>query len=88
MFTGRVYDRENHRSERFKLERHANDRREYELVHELLDRMILEDRLKRYQSAELAAFAVDELIRVLEAKGRADIEKLRPPMRFLRAGPV
>jgi serine/threonine protein kinase len=70
MFSRRVFDRENHRGERNMLGRGVADRREYELVHELLDRMIVEDPLRRYQNASIAVEAVRGLIQVLEAKGR------------------
>jgi serine/threonine protein kinase len=70
MFSRRPFDREDHRSDRNRLGRNLDDRREYELVHEFLDRMIVEQPAKRYQSAELVLHAVDQLTRVLEAKGR------------------
>jgi serine/threonine protein kinase len=67
---GRVFDREDHRSERNMLGRGLADRREQELVHELLDRMIILDPLLRFQSAELVTEAVRNLIEILEAGGR------------------
>jgi serine/threonine protein kinase len=70
MFSRKVFDRENHRSERNLLGRGLADRREYELVHELLDRMIVEEPHARYATASLALEAVTNLIQVIEAKGR------------------
>jgi serine/threonine protein kinase len=70
MFTRRAFDREKHRGDRNRLGRGVADRREFELVHELLDRMIVEQPLARYQSASLVVEAVRGLIQVLEAKGR------------------
>jgi serine/threonine-protein kinase len=67
---GRVFDREDHRSERNLLGRGLADRREHELVHELLDRMIVLDPLQRFQSAEPVTEAVRNLIEVIEAGGR------------------
>jgi serine/threonine protein kinase len=70
MLERRVFDRENHRSERNKLGRRVDDRREHELVHEFLDRMIVEDPVARYQGAAMVLEAAKQLILVLEAKGR------------------
>lgn len=67
---GRVFDREDHRSERNMLGKGLGDRREHELVHELLDRMIALEPLERFQSAELVVEAVRNLIEVMEAGGR------------------
>lgn len=67
---GQVFDREDHRSERNMLGRDIPDRREHELVHELLDRMITFDPLERYPSAALVAEAVKNLIAVIETGGR------------------
>ncbi len=70
MFSRRPFDREDHRSERNSLGKGLADRREYELVHQLLDRMIVHEPLSRYANAEVAALAVTGLIQVLEANGR------------------
>lgn len=70
MFSRRIFDRENHRADRNRLGRGLADRREFGLVHELLDRMIVEEPLARYQTASIVAEAVKGLIQVLEAKGR------------------
>jgi serine/threonine protein kinase len=70
MSSRRAFDRENHRGDRNRLGKGLADRREFELVHELLDRMVVENPLQRYQSASIAAEAVTGLIQVLEAKGR------------------
>lgn len=71
MFRGsRPFDREDHRSDRNRLGRDLTDRREFELVHQLLDRMIVADPAGRYQNATVAAEAVAALIRILEANGR------------------
>jgi hypothetical protein len=70
MFSRRPFDREDLRSERNSLGRGLADRREYELVHQLLDRMIVHEPLGRYANAEVAALAVTGLIQVLEANGR------------------
>jgi hypothetical protein len=70
MFSCRPFDREDHRSERNRLGNGLADRREYELVHQLLDRMIVHEPLSRYANAEVAALAVTGLIQVLEAHGR------------------
>jgi serine/threonine protein kinase len=67
---GKVFDRENHRAERNMLGRDVADRREHELVHELLDRMITFEPLERYQSAALVVEAVTNSIAVIEAGGR------------------
>jgi serine/threonine protein kinase len=68
--SGKVFDRENHRAERNMLGRNVADRREHELVHELLDRMIAFAPVERYQSAVLVVEAVTNLIAVIEAGGR------------------
>jgi len=70
MFSGKVFDRENHRSERNLLGKGLADRREYELVHQLLDKMIIENPVGRYQDGRVAAEAVAAFIRILEANGR------------------
>jgi serine/threonine protein kinase len=70
MFSGQAFDRENHRAPRYKLGKGLDDRREFELVHELLDRMILEQPLGRYQGAQMVVEAVTGMIEVLEANGR------------------
>ena len=70
MFSHQIFDRENHRADRYMLGRGLPDRREFELVHELLDRMIVEEPLKRYPSATVVVEAVTGLIQVLEANGR------------------
>ncbi len=67
---GSVFDRENHRADRFLLGRGVADRREHELVHELLDRMIVYEPSERYQSAVMVLEAVANLIAVIEAGGR------------------
>jgi serine/threonine protein kinase len=70
MFSHQIFDRENHRADRYKLGKGLPDRREFELVHELLDKMIVEEPLQRYQSATIVVEAVTGLIQVLEANGR------------------
>jgi serine/threonine protein kinase len=70
MFMRKPFDRENHRSERYKLGKDLADRREFELMHELLDRMIVQEPLNRYANASFVVTAVNGLIEVLEAKGR------------------
>jgi len=70
MFARRPFDREDHRSERNQLGRGLADRREYELVHQLLDRMVVHQPTTRYPSAEIATEAVIGLIQALEANGR------------------
>jgi serine/threonine protein kinase len=70
MFSRKIFDRENHRSERNKLGRGLGDRREFEVIHELLDKMIVEQPLARFQSASIVVEAVAGLIGVLEANGR------------------
>ena len=66
----RPFDREDHRSARNQLGKGLVDRREYELVHELLDKMIAHSPRARYRDAKVAAEAVTRLIRILEANGR------------------
>ena len=70
MFSRRPFDREDHRSERNRLGKDLADRREYELLHQLLDRMIVHEPFSRYGNAGLTAQAVTGLIQVLEANGR------------------
>lgn len=70
MFLRKPFDREDHRSARNKLGKDLADRREFELVHELLDRMIVQDPLARYANASFVVQAVNGLITVLKAKGR------------------
>jgi serine/threonine protein kinase len=71
MFPGsKPFDREDHRSERNRLGKGFADRREYELVHQLLDKMIVHTPADRYGNATLAADAVGALIRILEVNGR------------------
>ena len=71
MFPGtRPFDREDHRSARNQLGKGLVDRREYELVHELLDKMIVHNPGARFPDAKVAAEAVTRLIRILEANGR------------------
>jgi serine/threonine protein kinase len=70
MFSGQAFDRENHRVPRYTLGKGLGDRREFELLHELLDRMILEQPLGRFQSSQMIVEAVTELIGVLEVNGR------------------
>jgi len=70
MFSHQIFDRENHRADRYRLGRGLPDRREFELVHHLLDRMIVEEPLKRCQSATIVVEAVTGLIDVLAANGR------------------
>ncbi|HET6220137.1 MAG TPA: serine/threonine-protein kinase [Acidobacteriaceae bacterium] len=71
MLTGRVFDREDHRLERYKLEGENPSGVEYELVNQLLDRTIVADPIRRYLGAELLFAAVEGLTRVVLAKGRA-----------------
>jgi len=70
MFSEQMFDRENHRALRYRLGKGLADRREFELIHELLDRMIVEQPLSRYQGAQMVVEAVMGLIGVLEANGR------------------
>jgi serine/threonine protein kinase len=70
MFTGKRYDRENHRDEEFLVQRGYPDRREGELIHQLLDRMIVEEPTARYQNGALVREAIMGIIGVLEAGGR------------------
>jgi serine/threonine protein kinase len=67
---GRVFDRENHRSDRNLLGINVADRRQHELVHVLLDRMIAYEPSARYQSSVLVVEAVTNLIAVIEVGGR------------------
>jgi serine/threonine protein kinase len=71
MLTGNVFDREDHRLERYKLEGEDPGGVEYELVNQLLDRAIVADPMRRYLGVELLLAAVDGLIRVVLAGGRA-----------------
>jgi len=70
MFSRKHFDREDHRSERYRLGKGLTDRREFELVHGLLDKMIVYEPLSRYPNAGSAYDAVSGLIQVLEANGR------------------
>jgi hypothetical protein len=67
---GKIFDRENHRDDKYLLGRNLADRREFELVHQLLDKMIVYDPLQRYPSGESALEAVTNLITVIDAGGR------------------
>jgi serine/threonine protein kinase len=71
MLTGRVFDREDHRLERYRLEGEDPGGAEYELVNQLLDRTIVHDPMRRYLGVELLVAAVEGLIRVVLAGGRA-----------------
>jgi serine/threonine protein kinase len=66
----RIFDRENHRADKFKLGKNLSDRREYELIHELLDRTIIENPPERLEDGAVVLRAARELLRVLEGKGR------------------
>ena len=70
MFLRKPFDRENHRSARYSLGNGRTDRREFELVHEILDKMIVHEPLARYPSGTVVVEAVQGLMGVLEAKGR------------------
>jgi serine/threonine protein kinase len=67
---GRIFERERHREEGYVLRRDSVSP-EYELVNQLLDRMIVEDPSGRYLTAESAVTAVDGLIDVIRARGHA-----------------
>jgi serine/threonine protein kinase len=77
---GRFFERERHREERYVLGRDST-LPEYELVNQLLDRMIVEEPSGRYHTAESATVAVDGLIDVIRAGGHAI--GLRAPQRCM-----
>ena len=71
MLTGRVFDREKHRDDIWRLGRNDLPMPIYELVNQLLDRMIVADAWGRYQSARAVAEAVRGLLRIESAGGHA-----------------
>jgi hypothetical protein len=71
MLTGRVFDREKHRDEEWRIGRNDLPLPIYELVNQLLDKMIVADPWKRYQSAVSVAEAVRGLLRIEAAGGHA-----------------
>jgi tRNA A-37 threonylcarbamoyl transferase component Bud32 len=71
MLTGRVFDREKHRDEEWRIGRTDLPFPIYELVNQLLDRMIVADPWKRYQGAQVVAEAVRGLLNIEDAGGRA-----------------
>lgn len=71
MLTGRVFDREKHRHEDWRIGRADLPMPIYELVNQLLDRMIAADPWGRYQSALAVAEAVRGVLRIDSAGGHA-----------------
>ncbi len=69
MLSGQVFDRENHRDDRFRLGQHDPDAPEYELVNQLLDAAIVADPFQRVLGAEQLLGRVDGLISVVRAGG-------------------
>ncbi len=70
MLMGRVFDREKHRDDDWLFGRSDLPLPIYELVNQLLDRMIVADPWKRYQSATAVAQAVRGLLGIEAAGGR------------------
>jgi serine/threonine protein kinase len=71
MLTGKIFDREDHRLEQYKLENDDPAGPEYEPVNQLLDQAIVADSSRRYRDAESLTAAVDRLLSVVLARGRA-----------------
>jgi hypothetical protein len=71
MLTGRVFDREKHRDDAWRFGRAGLPLPIYELVNQLLDRMIVADPWKRYQSAVAVAECVRGVLRIDAAGGHA-----------------
>ncbi len=71
MLAGKIFDREDHRLEQYKLENRDLAGPEYELVNQLLDKAIVKDPLRRYLGAETLAAAVNGLVGVVLAGGHA-----------------
>jgi hypothetical protein len=71
MLTGRIFDREKHRDEPWVIGRADLPFPIYELVNQLLDRMIVADPWKRYQNSGAVAESVRGLLRIDAAGGHA-----------------
>jgi hypothetical protein len=71
MLTGRVFDREKHRNDDWRLGRADLPMPIYELVNQLLDRMIAADPWARYQNALGVAESVRGVLRIESAGGHA-----------------
>ena len=78
MITGRIFDREKHRDDSWQIGRNDLPIPIYELLNQLLDRMITPDPWQRYQSAILVAEAVRGLMRIASAGGHALGHEARP----------
>jgi serine/threonine protein kinase len=63
MLTGKIFDREKHREDEWRFGRGSLPLPEYELVNQLLDRMIAVDPSQRHQSAAVTLAAVEDLKR-------------------------
>lgn len=66
-----MFDREEHRSDRYRLGRSDESNQAYELLNELFDRTIVAEKSKRIQNAGSLLDEVDELIEVIEHDGHA-----------------
>ena len=71
MLTGRVFDREKHRDDEWRFGRSGLPLPQYELVNQLLDRMIAADPWQRHQSAAVTLAAVEGLMGVIDKGGHA-----------------
>lgn len=66
---GRMFDREQHRDDEYRLGQHDPGAPEWELVNGLLDQMIVAEPFRRTLSAEVLLLKVDGLISVIRAGG-------------------
>lgn len=72
MLSGKqIFDREEHRSDRYRLGRTDENNQAYELLNELFDRTIVAEKSKRTQNAGSFLEEVDKLIEVIEHDGHA-----------------
>ena len=67
MIAGRIFDREEHRTQRFDLTR-GQTAPDYFFIYELLDKMIAKEPAERLQDANEVADVVDEIIRRIEMR--------------------
>jgi serine/threonine protein kinase len=68
---GQKFDREEHRTERYRLGKHDRGDPAWELVNELLDSMIVQDWRNRTLDGKVLLEQVDHLISVVRARGHA-----------------
>ncbi len=85
LYGGRVFDREQHRVERWNLRTKMQDN-SFEHINRLLDRMIVLDTSRRFRNAEEAAGAARHVAGLLRRNARAMSPELEQPCDFCRQG--